>query len=42
VIQERAEQRGQKLKLPTVNAALRTQLDAIKPQLAGKTFQACS
>ena len=42
VIQERAEQRGQKLKLPTVNAALRAQLDAIKPQLAGKTFQPCS
>ena len=42
VIQERAEQRGQKLKLPAVNAALRTQLDAIKPQLAGKAFQACS
>jgi len=42
VIQERAEQRGLKLKLPTVNAALRTQLDAIKPQLAGKAFQACS
>lgn len=42
VIQERAEQRGQKLKLPTVNAALRAQLDAIKPQLAGKALQACS
>lgn len=42
VIQERAEQRGQMLKLPTVNAALRTQLDAIKPQLAGKAFQTCS
>ncbi len=42
VIQERAEQRGQKLKLPTVNAAIRTQLDAIKPQLAGKAFQTCS
>ncbi len=42
VIQERAEQRGQKLKLPTVNAALRTQLDAIKPQLAGKALQPCS
>ena len=42
VIQERAEQRGQKLKLPTVNAALRSQLDAITPQLAGKVFQSCS
>lgn len=42
VVQDRAEQRGQKLKLPTVNAALRSQLDAIKPQLAGKAFQTCS
>ena len=42
VIQERAEQRGQRLKLPTVTAALRSQLDAIKPQLAGKAFQTCS
>lgn len=41
VIQERAEQRGQRLKLPAVDAALRAQLDAIKPQLAGKTFAAC-
>lgn len=41
VIQEKAEQSGQKLKLPTVNAALRNQLDAIKPQLAGKPFQSC-
>ena len=42
VMQERAELRGQRLRLPTVNAALRSQLDAIKPQLAGKTFVACS
>lgn len=42
VIQERAEQRGQKLKLPAASAALRTQLDAIKQQLAGKAFQTCS
>ncbi len=42
VIQERAEQRGQRLKLPVVDTALRGQLDAIKPQLAGKAFQACS
>ena len=41
VIQERAELRGQRLRLPTVNAALRSQLDAIKPQLAGKTFAVC-
>ena len=42
VIQERAEQRGQRLKLPTVDTALRSQLDAIKPQLAGKALVACS
>ncbi len=41
VIQERAEQRGQRLKLAVVNAALRSQLDAIKPQLAGKALQTC-
>ncbi len=41
VVQERAEQRGQRLKLPTVDAALRSQLDAIKPQLAGKAFAVC-
>ena len=41
VIQERAEQRGQRLKLAAVDAALRSQLDAIKPQLAGKALQAC-
>ena len=42
VIQERAELRGQRLKLPTVDASLRSQLDAIKPQLAGKAWVACS
>lgn len=42
VIQERAELRGQRLKLPSVNTALRSQLDAIKPQLAGKALHACS
>ena len=42
VIQERAELRGQRLRLPTVDASLRSQLDAIKPQLAGKTWVACS
>ena len=42
VVQDRAEQRGQRLKLPVVNPALRSQLDAIKPQLAGKAFQTCS
>lgn len=42
VMQDRAEQRGQRLKLAVVNPALRSQLDAIKPQLAGKLFLACS
>ena len=42
VIQERAEQRGQRLKLAAVDATLRSQLDAIKPQLAGKALQTCS
>ncbi len=42
VVQERAEQRGQQLKLAAVDGALRSQLDAIKPQLAGKTLQTCS
>ena len=41
VMQERAEQRGQRLKLPSVDAAVRGQLDAIKPQLAGKALVAC-
>ena len=41
VLQDRTEQRGQRLKLPTVDAALRSQLDTLKPQLAGKAFQAC-
>jgi hypothetical protein len=42
VIQERPEQRGQRLKLTAVDAGLRSQLDLIKPQLAGKALQACS
>ena len=41
VIQERAELRGQRLKLAAVDTSLRSQLDAIKPQLAGKPLQAC-
>ena len=42
VIQTKPEVRGQKLKLPAVNAALRSQLEALKPQLAGKPLQTCS
>ena len=41
VMQDRAEQNGQRLRLPAVDAALRGQLDAIKPQLAGKALVAC-
>ena len=42
VTQERAEVRGQILKLAAVDATLRSQLDAIRPQLQGKTLQPCS
>jgi hypothetical protein len=42
VIQERAETRGQILKLASVDAALRARLDAIKPQLDGKPLQSCA
>ena len=41
VIQVQTELRGQRLKLPAVTPALRAQLEAVKPQLAGKTLQAC-
>jgi hypothetical protein len=40
--QDRPEVRGQRLKLPAVSAELRSQLDALKPQLAGKVLQACA
>ena len=42
VVQERAELSGQRLKLAAVDAELRSQLDAIKPQLAGKAFKSCT
>ncbi len=42
VAQERAEVRGQILKLAAVDAALRAQLEGIKPQLNGKTLQSCA
>jgi len=42
VVQERPETRGQLLKLPAADAALKAKLDALKPQLAGKPLQACS
>lgn len=41
VIQAQAELRGQKLKLAAVTPDLRTQLEALKPQLLGKTLQPC-
>ena len=42
VIQTRQESRGQKLRLPAVDAVLRPQLEALKPQLAGKPLQTCA
>lgn len=41
VIQERAEQRGQRLVLPSVDTPLKTQLATLKPLLAGRAFAAC-
>ena len=41
VVQERPEARGQLLKLPAADAAIKEKLEALKPQLAGKTLQAC-
>ncbi|MES2415893.1 MAG: SPOR domain-containing protein [Pseudomonadota bacterium] len=41
VVQTATEARGQKLRLPAVTAALKPQLEAIKPQLAGKPLKAC-
>ena len=42
VIQERGEVRGQRLVLPAANAAVKAQMVAVKPQLAGKTLAVCS
>jgi hypothetical protein len=39
---ERAEARGQILKLAAVDTALRAQLDTLKPQLEGKALLSCS
>ena len=41
VLQDRAEQRGQRLRLAAVDSMLRSQLDGIQPLLAGKTFRPC-
>lgn len=42
VVQERAETRGQLLRLPSVDDALRAQLEDIRPQLQGRSLRACS
>lgn len=41
VVAEQPELRGQWLTLAAVDAPLKAQLDALKPQLAGKALQAC-
>ena len=41
VVQERPDVRGQRLTLPAADAYLRSLLDGIKPQLAGKALVAC-
>ncbi len=41
IIQTAPEARGQKLRLPAVDAALRAQLEAIRPLLAGKQLKTC-
>ena len=42
VKQERPELSGQRLKLPSVSAAMRSQLEDVKPQLAGRALLACA
>ena len=41
VVQERAEQNGQQLRLPQADDALRAQLDGVRPALAGRILQPC-
>ncbi len=41
VVQERPDVRGQLLTLPAADAYLRSMLDGLKPQLAGKALVAC-
>jgi hypothetical protein len=41
VVQERPEQRGQRLVLPAVDDALRSRADQLKSVLAGKTLRPC-
>ena len=42
VAQERAEARGQILKLPSADAGLRKQLEGLAPQLDGKALRPCA
>ena len=42
VMQAPGGARGQKLRLPAVSASMRPQLEALKPQLAGKALQTCT
>ena len=41
VVQEREELRGQRLKVASVDTELRSQLENIKPMLAGKALKSC-
>lgn len=41
VVQERPDTPGFTLRLPAVNDALRPQLDALRPAMAGKTLRSC-
>ncbi|KAF1045179.1 SPOR domain-containing protein [Xylophilus sp.] len=41
VVQERPETAGYTLRLPAVDEALRTQLDALRPALAGRMLSVC-
>lgn len=41
VVQERPDAPGFMLRLPTVDDALRTQVEALRPALAGKTLRPC-
>lgn len=41
VVAERLETQGMRLVLPRVDAALKAQLEALKPALGGKALRAC-
>jgi hypothetical protein len=41
VVAERLETQGMRLKLPAVDAAMKAQLEALKPALGGKALRAC-